>query len=207
MSDNPREDAKALPVKKAVDSGDAPGLPDPVTHELVRLAEQQSSGRIDVNVLLRVVVEKAQAPEVAIESAKAMLDIAERFEDHAIRSFQKQVAAVIEAKRTDPDEVEKRRNNRARRFLKYVVAGLAVGGVIGAIAAIASGAGVVVSGGLLCVGAVGLACLAPLASGESVSSNDVVRIIEAFKLSRAEAQKPDSAEPGKQTMSKRRRVK
>lgn len=102
-------------------------------------------------------------------------------EDHRLKTWQQRAQAVIDVKSKDPDEIEKRQNNQVRRGLKITVGACAVLGCGGAVVGAIVGAGIVVTGMLATIGAISLAMLTPLASGESVSSNDTVRILEAVK--------------------------
>jgi hypothetical protein len=144
-------------------------------------AIRQEKGQVDVNVLLRVVVEKAHDPEGIVQYSEQILRVAERYEDHRLKTWQQRAQAVIDVKSKDPDEIEKRQNNQVRRGLKITVGACAVLGCGGAVVGAIVGAGIVVTGMLATIGAISLAMLTPLASGESVSSNDTVRILEAVK--------------------------
>jgi hypothetical protein len=89
------------------------------------------------------------------------------------------VQAVIDAKTRDPDEIEKRQNNAVRRGLKVLIGVLALLAITGGLVGAALGGNLIVVALALLIGAVGVAMLGPLASGESVSAADVVQIIEA----------------------------
>ena len=60
---------------------------------------------------------------------------------------------------------------------------------------VATGGPIVVTGLLAAIGVVSIAMLGPLASGESVSSNDVVSIVSA--LGRVVSTKADDKRPGR----------
>lgn len=151
---------------------------DVVLPEIVETLRQEG-GRVDINVLLVNLANKIEDPDEIAEQSEKILELARKFESHRVSNFQRMADAIIDVKERDPDEKEKRRNNRARRALKGVVGSCALTGTIGAVVSIALGGGIVVTGLLVSVAAVGLAMSGPLASGESMSSNDAVRIVHA----------------------------
>ena len=148
--------------------------------EIAEAVKREAGGQININILLQQVTEKEESPDRALEHADAWIRLAERYEDHRIKTFQARTQAIIDAKANDPDEIEKRSNNRVRRQLKVVIAGCAITGIGGAIVSAVIGASMVVTGLMASVGVVSLAMLGPLASGESISSTDVVRMVNAI---------------------------
>jgi hypothetical protein len=146
----------------------------------VLAAVRQEGAKIEVNVLLANITEKSQSPEELVKYSEELLDIARKFEDHRVETFKKMSGAVIEAKTKDPDEIEKRANNGMRRRLKGVLAIGGIGSIFGAVAVGLYGGNLLVAVLLGTVGAMCLATLGPLASGESVSSNDMVRMFSAW---------------------------
>src|SRR5207253_391678 len=86
---------------------------------------------------------------------------------------------IIEAKLKDPDEVEKRRNNGVRRNLKLLIGFIALLVIGGGIAGALLKGPIIVVSLLLLIGAVSIAMLGPLASGESVTASDVAQILNA----------------------------
>lgn len=144
-------------------------------------AIRQEKGQIDVNILLRIVGDNVSDPESAIKYSQEILEVAEQYENHRLRTWQQRAEAVIDVKNRDPDEIEKRQNNKVRRGLKITVASCAALGVVGAVTCAVMEVGIVVTGVLATIGAISLAMVGPLASGESVSSSDAVRVIEAVK--------------------------
>lgn len=149
--------------------------------DVVSEMEKTAGGpTINVNVLLLTVARKADSSEEALRHAQRALEIAKKWEDHNVEVFAKRTEALIDYKSRDPDEIEKRRNNRTRRCLKYVVAVCGVAGLGGMLGCVIAGASIVVTGIAGVLGAVCLASLAPLASGESVTSRDVVDIVRAM---------------------------
>lgn len=152
---------------------------DVLLPEIVEAIRQEGT-RVDVNVLLVQLVSKVENPNDIITQSERLLEVAQKFEDHRVANFTKMAHAVIEAKKLDPDEVDKRRNNRARRALKLTVAGVLVVAVAGAVTSTILGGGIVVTGLFVIIGALALAMAGPLATGESMSPTDVVRIVGAF---------------------------
>lgn len=151
-----------------------------VVGEVVEAIRQQDkAGSINVNILIQQVSEKAHDPaEIILQTEKA-LELAGKWEQRRLEAFKARVDAVIDAKLRDPDEVEKRQNNGVRRTLKRLIGVLAVLTVLGGIAGALMGGPIIVVMLLLLVGAVGIAMLGPLASGESVSAADVAQILQA----------------------------
>ena len=148
--------------------------------EIAEAVKREAGGQININILLQQVTEKEKNPDRALEHADALIRLSERYEDHRIKTFQARTQAIIDAKANDPDEIEKRSNNRVRRQLKTVIAGCAITGIGGAIVSAVIGASMVVTGLMASVGVVSIAMLGPLASGESISSTDVVRMVNAI---------------------------
>jgi hypothetical protein len=142
---------------------------------------RQEGAHVDINVLLVQLGKRGDDPGEFVVNAEKILEVAQKYEDRRVENFKRMAHAIIEVKLRDPDEVEKRRNNGMRRFLKGVIGGCAVVGLGGGIAALPLGASIVTIGALLSVGVLALAMCGPLATGESMSSNDVVRIMNAMR--------------------------
>ena len=171
---------------------------DPVlASEIVEVLKGSTSGQINVNILLQQVTEKEESPERALQHADALISLSERYEEHRLRTFQSRTRAIIDAKISDPDEIEKRSNNRVRRQLKIVIAGCAVTGIVGMLLSAATGGAIVVTGLLATIGVVSIAMLGPLASGESISSNDVVNMVTALGKVVGKAAKVDDNRTGR----------
>ena len=157
----------------------------PVTLQAIvpELAEaiRQEKGQLDVNILLRVVEATAADPEAAITYAREILAVAEQYEQQRLRAWQQRAEAVIALKDTDPDEREKRHNNEIRRSLKMAVATCAALSTLGTMACVVLEAGIVATGVLGLIAAISLAMTGSLAAGESVSSNDSARVLEAVE--------------------------
>ena len=162
--------------------------------EIVEVLKGASSGQININILLEQVAANEHSPERALKHADALIGLSARYEEQRLTAFQARTRAIIEAKASDPDEVEKRSNNRVRRHLKLAIAGCALAGILGMLLSVATGGPIVVTGLLAAIGVVSVAMLGPLASGESVSSNDVVSIVTALGRvlgAKAEDNRPD----------------
>lgn len=149
----------------------------PETVEALRQGGQQ----IDVNVLLVQVVKNTHDPQEVVRATEQMLKLTRDFESQRVDDFKKRADAMIDVKLRDPDECEKRANNRVRRYLKVLIALLGVGQVGGGFACALVGAGIVATGLLLLGGIFCVALLGMLASGESISSNDVVKVLGAVR--------------------------
>jgi hypothetical protein len=150
-----------------------------VVGQVVEALRQEKSGQINVNILIQQVSEKAQNPQEIIVETERALELAKKWQDTSLQAFRDRVAAVVEAKLTDPDEIEKRHNNKARRRLKYLIGVIALIGLAGGIGTAAAAGNIIVVTLLLLIGAVAVAMLGPLASGESVSASDIVQILQA----------------------------
>lgn len=148
--------------------------------EIAEAVKGETSGQININILLQQVTEKEASPDRALGHADALIKLSERYEEHRLKTFQARTQAIIDAKANDPDEIEKRSNNRVRRQLKVVIAGCAITGIGGAMVSAVIGASMVVTGLMASIGVVSIAMLGPLASGESISSTDVVRMVNAI---------------------------
>jgi len=159
----------------------APAQVEVLTAEVVEAAKQLNIGQIQINVLLQQVVDKAPSTEELVKQTKALIELAEQDAQARLRIFKDTAAAFIEAKTNDPDEKDKRAHNRLRRCLKIVLAGVTVCVLIGGITAVIAGGSIVLSGLLLVIGAVGIAMLGPLASGESLTPSDVVQLVTAVR--------------------------
>ncbi len=166
--------AKSALEAKAIE---AASILPPELAEMVR-----SQTIINVNNLLVQIGNKTTDPKEFIKDAKELLEIAKAFDQQRLDQFKNHTEALIGVKMRDPDEIEKRKNNRTRRFLKYVVGSGGVVGLLGGIGGLAvTGIPVAIAGLLLASGAVCLTLSAVLASGESVSTNDVVNIVRAVR--------------------------
>lgn len=81
-------------------------------------ALRKEGAPVDVNFLLVQVVQKTQSPTEAVENSRQMLELVRELEHERVKNFTNMANAVIDAKLRDPDEVEKRRNNKAAVTLK-----------------------------------------------------------------------------------------
>lgn len=181
---NDREKEEALDDKGTGGGAGAFAVSSPTEEVLlpeVVEAIRREGGHVDVNVILVQLIKRAERPEEVFAQAEKFLEVAQKFEDHRVANFQRMSNAIIDVKTRDPDEIDKRKNNQVRRALKGVVGGCALVSLGGAITSIALGGGIVVTGLLVAVASVSLAMTGPLASGESMSSNDAVRIVNAVR--------------------------
>lgn len=147
--------------------------------EVLEALRQERAQSIDINVLLVQIVQRTQDPEVSLAQTERLLEITRKFEHQRVEDFQRRSDAIIRVKERDPDEIEKRKNNAVRRWLKVATAACALVCLVGGILCAMTGASVIVTGLMFIVGALALALIGPFASGESVSSTDAVRMIQA----------------------------
>lgn len=180
--------------------GDAslPALPA----EVLDAIRQSNAGQININILLTEVTQKAQSADEMVTTVRQLLALSEDYEEHQLKAFQRRADAIIGIKEKDPDEIEKRRNNQYRRGLKVVIAACALLSMGGGIACGLLDAPITVTGSILTFAVVALALLGPLASGESISPNDVVQIVQAARGARGQAAPANRAT---QSDSRRRR--
>lgn len=177
--------------------GDKPSneVTDIVTAEVAQIVREERP-IINIDKLLVLVAQKAGSSDEALANAEKTLAIARQYEDHHLDVFKRRATAIIDAKLRDPDEIEKRKNNSVRRCLKWMLGCAGVVGLAGMLASAALGGTIVVTGFSGAIGAMCLALLGPLASGESVSSNDVINIINALRKVAASQAEEDSEKNG-----------
>jgi len=155
-------------------------LDDALNHEIAAGVRSAQSAQVNVNILMVNLVQKSKSPAETMEMYERMLEVTKKFEHQRVEDFKARSAAIIDAKLKDPDEIDKRESNRTRRHLKYLLGVCALLGLVGGAGLAIAGGSIVGIGLLLSIGGVSAAMIGPLASGESVSSNDVVRIISTM---------------------------
>jgi hypothetical protein len=202
MADRPDEPNK--PDSESVSLAKSTG--DLIVPELLQAVKQEGA-HVDVNFLLVQVIQKTPDPGEMVERTKEMMALAQNYEQQRVENFRTMADAIIDVKQRDPDEQEKRRNNRMRRCLKGVVGGCAVTCLGGGILGVATSANIVLTALLVAAGAIALAMSGPLAAGESISPNDVVRIVGALRWMKPGRYEPGSDEEGEEEPPKRRRRK
>lgn len=177
--DEKKSDEKSL-APPAGQEQPKPGAVVPSSVLPPELAEALKAGTINVNNLLIQIGNKTQDPKEFLRDTKELLELSKAFDAQRLGHFIAQGNAIIDMKNRDPDEVEKRRNNRTRRFLKYLVGG---GGMVcigaGILGLSFASMPIAIAAILFGTGAVCLPLTAVLASGESVSTSDVVSIFRA----------------------------
>lgn len=188
---------------------DKKNKPDPESKDLVRkdvispevaeVMKAEQNAQVNINVLLVQVTNQAGTSQEKVEAAKEAFELAQKFETARLENFKARSDALIDVKNRDPDEVEKRANNRTRRHLKYGLAVTGLLGIGGGLAVALTGGAIVPCGLLLSFGGLTAAMMGPLASGESVSSNDVVRIVSSLRNlgSGPPTNHPEDAQKGK----------
>ena len=147
--------------------------------EIVEASTDEGGAQININILLQQIAERTEDPDKVTQHFKTIIDLSKQYEEHRLEVFRARTQALIDAKKNDPDEIEKRLNNLTRRKLKGVIGACAIAGIAGALVTVIIGSGIVVTGLLGIVGVVAIAMSGPLASGESISSRDVVRMVRA----------------------------
>jgi hypothetical protein len=206
MSDGAKkdDDPKKDDVVEAPTSGPAKlatvrTTPPPIPPELLK----EARSRVDPNVFI-VQLGPRIDPHEMVSVTKAMLNVFQEDEERSLRNYIARSNAVTENKLKDPDEIEKRKTNGNRRLLRCVVALLACVMLGGGLAYSMLHGTVVLAGLMLTIGGMALCATALLASGESVTTTDLVRIANAFKLQLApDAPKPDTNEASKGKGKKR----
>jgi hypothetical protein len=169
-------------------------------------AFRKEGAPVDINVLLVQVIQKTHDPGDAVEKSRQIMAMVKDIEQQRVENFSNMAQAVIDVKLKDPDEIEKRRNNRMRRILKGLVGVCALGGLGGGIAGAAMGASLIVTSLLVAAGALALSMSGPLAAGESVSSSDVVRILNSLRwMKPSDEDDEDEEEQERRPPAKRRR--
>lgn len=175
---------------------------DLIVPELLQAVKQEGA-HVDVNFLLVQVVQRTPDPEEMVVRSREMMVLAQNYEQQRVENFRSMADAIIDVKQRDPDEQEKRRNNRMRRCLKGVVGGCAVTCLGGGILGVALGANIVLTALLVAAGSIALAMSGPLAAGESMSPGDVVRIVGALRWMRpSSGDEDDEDEPPKRRRRK-----
>lgn len=146
-------------------------------------SQPPEGGAININLLLFQLVQKSDSPTSIAENARTLLSLTKDFENARLESFIQRTNAQISAKERDPDEIEKRASNKVRRVMKYTIATVMAGSLIVSCALLLSGAITFAKTAvlllLLSILAICVIVCAVMASGESVSSNDIVRILNA----------------------------
>jgi hypothetical protein len=155
--------------------------------------------RVDVNIFLFQVAQRVDPSEM-VATTRQMFELINEFEHKDVELFKARADALIDAKTRDPDEVDKRKSNAVRRVLKIVVAVLAAVMLFGGIGIAAYQGSIVVAALLISSGAVGLAMIVFLATGESLTASDLVRVITAAARSSHPLPQPppDPEQKGKQ---------
>lgn len=196
-----------MPEKNDTPVPEAGGLAlaGPSQDVVVAEALRQEGSQVDFNVLLVQLVNKTEDPNAIVLNSEKMLAITQRYEETRVENFRRMANAIIDVKNRDPDELEKRRNNRMRRCLKGIVGGCSLVGLGGGIAGILAGGNVIAIGALLTAGCIALAMAGPLATGESMSSSDVVRIVGAMRLVPGRGGRSEDRSPSRS--GKRKRTK
>lgn len=170
-SDDPKTD-KALVKKEDSGQVSTASLPAEVIQAL-----DASTSSVDVNVLLVQLIKKEPSPAEFVAQSREMLDMVKELEEWRLSNFKQRADAVIDAKTRDPDEIDKRANNGVRRFLRRLIGILAVLSLLGAGVGVWQGAPALVTTMLMAVVALSTSFAGVLAMGESVTTEEVVRVM------------------------------
>lgn len=180
MADSPLKVPQNVPALPARNADSNEKSDEALVPEVVEIVRQEQAQAIDVNVFLHNLPQDSQ---VGLAYFKEALEISKAFEEHRVDIFKQRTEAIIKYKGADPDEIEKRKNNSVRRVMRLTIAGVTVGAPICAVLVMLSigisalTAPIIVL--FLAIGGLSLSMMGPLASGESISSNDVVRLLNA----------------------------
>lgn len=166
MSNENKRELQHIPQGEIASAKDA---------ERIAAEEKLAVSAVNVNVLVEKLVVHAPA-EKRVETLKQFFDATLEFEERRLALSERAATNAINQKLRDPDEVEKRANNRARRILKYGTLGLAFLGIAGGIVLVNAGSSTYIGAAVVFAGTMGLGLSAVLASGESVSTNDLVKL-------------------------------
>lgn len=164
-----------------------------------------STSNVDVNVLLVQLIKKESSSTEFLAQSKEMMEIAKEFEEWRLSNFKERTNAIIDAKTRDPDEVDKRANNGARRFLKRLIGILALLALLAVGAGLWQGVPAMVMVMLLAVAALSITFAGVLATGESVTTENVVQVLREIGRGAAPRKLQSGDEEPKPPRTSRRR--
>lgn len=136
---------------------------------------------INVNQVFVQVTQHEEDPDRWAEQMKTSLQVMKDYEKANIEITRERLNVLREAKEQDPDGIDKRSNNQTRRGLKWVIAAMAIMCLALGVAFCYFGQPDNVISLVLGIGAMLGVGLLVLASGESISADDVVRVIQAVR--------------------------
>jgi hypothetical protein len=164
-----------------------------------------SASNVDVNVLLVQLIKKEPSSTEFLAQSRQIMDMAKEFEEWRLSQFKERTNAVIDAKNRDPDEIDKRANNGARRFLKRTIGILALLALLAAGAGLWLGAPALVMVMLLAVVALSTTFAGVLATGESVTTENVVQVLREISRGTLVKLPQDNQETQPNQSSRRRK--
>lgn len=139
-----------------------------------------ANNTINLNVILNQAIQYNHKPDDILTVAKGLADVNLDTMKRQIEIMDQHAQMVRRHRTEDPDEVDKRKNNQTRRILKLASTGAAFVMILAAIVCLMIDRSfpfilvpLILAGG----GAVTVVSMIPLASGESVSTGDIERLI------------------------------
>ena len=151
--------------------------------ELRALGKGSSSGSINITFALSQLAKNPESADGLISHLRQIDALNADTEKRQIENRERYLKILQDHRLRDPDEIDKRKSNDTRRFLKKTIAGTAsacIFGCIGTAIAMSLSHSYSLMLVALLLGTGGLALLLsviPLASGESMSSGDVERLL------------------------------
>lgn len=211
---NNTTDLKPEPQSNVADHAlvsSAPNASKPAEEEVIQgeihEISKYESPSVDPNYIIANAIAKAKTPEQTIMLAREAMKVSAEYEEMRTQLFERRTNAIVEYKRKDPEEIEKRKSNSVRRFIKICVSSAMLMGVVTTLVSMILGgltpSCVAVSILLIGFSIFALAQSGPMASGESVSSNDIVRIIKAFTGFVKSTQQEENTEQVKPTNNRK----
>lgn len=157
---------------------------EPVPSEPAR----SRSFHIDLDSFMSELGQAGVAPEDYVQHVARAVELNHQIEVQSLDLYERRLMILSRHRERDPDQIDKRRNNAARRILKYSLALFAVLALTSAAVSLVLTVwlrGALTSSLLAATillsscGSVAMAACASLASGESMSSSDFERLIDA----------------------------
>lgn len=136
---------------------------------------------VDANPIIESITRQAIDPEHLLELTEKALALVQKNEAERLKNYATYVQTVIAAKQSDPDEVDKRENNKFRRGQKALVATSGAFAIIGAVVCAALASSYVLTSALMVIGLLLLVITAITSSGSEISTGDVVRLMNATR--------------------------
>ncbi|NVJ05236.1 hypothetical protein HUW63_08295 [Myxococcus sp. AM001] len=136
---------------------------------------------VDANPIIESFTRQAIDPEHLLDLTEKALAMVQKNEAERLKNYATYVQTVIAAKQNDPDEVDKRDNNKFRRGQKALVGTCGAFTLIGAIVCAALSAPFVLTSALMAIGLLLLVITTITSSGAELSTGDVVKLMNATR--------------------------